>query len=198
MKTRLKLLSMMIIIAVLSVSVIYTGCSKKSVVQTDDISKDLAAIQAVDFAKAYDPAVPGLAKPDGFTYLINRAETEASFNQKAGELRIQIDGRDIFFLIPEGAFPDDNDGSGYQIKIVGEKWSTFNGIVFFYECLPEGISFGKPVILLHPMENTDEPVENLFWYDPAAREWHVEDIEKVVSNICQFEINHFSKYAISE
>lgn len=181
---------------VLVIALFLSGCSLKSPLMSNIENNDLEAILSVDQAK--EAITNGLAKPDDDVYMICYAEARAEFDRGGGELRIQLDNQDIFFIVPAGAFRDDNDGNGYEIHVWGEKWNTGSGLVFSYDCSPEGMVFAEPIILRQPLGNVEEGNENLFWKDTATGEWIVEDHSRIVSGVIEFEINHFSNYAISD
>ena len=182
---------------VLLVSLTFFACSSRNVVIESDLSLDQAAIEAVDLARTMDPNQTGLAKTEGTTpYRICYTEAKNGFTASGGELKIELDNQEIFLIIPANAIPVEQYGNCCEIRVWAEKWQTDNGVVYYYECTPGGIQFKTPVTLIQPISSSS--TENLFWYNSSTSRWVVVDSDKVSAGSASFEINHFSKYAISD
>ncbi len=188
-------LSILIVLAGLA---LLLSCSDRTIFSSGSgmsDTDDLDAILSVDLAKSINVDPGSLAKPDGDVYLICSDFASHEFDDDGFNLRIQLDGEEIVFSIPEDAIDDDDD---LEIEIYAEKWSTEFGPVFCYTCLPSGLVFEEPITLKQPLSNPDGEVENLFWNNPEINQWVVDNSATVISEIAKFEISHFSKYAISD
>ncbi|MCD6161375.1 MAG: hypothetical protein J7K40_03055 [candidate division Zixibacteria bacterium] len=172
----------------------FSGCSNNSPLSSDDENSDLNAINAVDAVKNLNPLDHRLlAKGDPETYLIDSAAVSHEFDDDGFEMTLSLDRKTIKFIVPEDAIDDDDK----DIIILGEKWQTPDGIVYYYTCSPSGLVFEKPITLKQTLENTNYN-EDMYWYNPASLSWEVEDSDKVVNGIVTFDIDHFSRYAISD
>jgi hypothetical protein len=178
-------------------SLTFFACSSQNAMVEDEVSMDLAAIEAVDLARNMDPTEPGLAKTEALLYRICYYEAKNGFGSEGGKLAFELDGQQIYLIIPPNAIPVEQYGNCCEIRVWAEKWQTDNGVVYYYECTPGGIQFKTPVTLVQPF-SAGSNVEKLFWYNPATGRWVVSDSDKVVSGSASFEIDHFSKYAISD
>ncbi|MCP4582925.1 MAG: hypothetical protein GY839_15045 [candidate division Zixibacteria bacterium] len=169
---------------------LFIGCSSENILVDDDNSIDLAAIESVDFAR--DLGEDGLAKGGTVPVLGGYAIAKQKFDENGGYLQLQLDNEDIYFVIPEYALTE-----LVEIEIRGEVWKTENGLVYYYTCAPAGLVFQRPITLKQVFESGSR-YEGLYWYNPASASWIVTDVEKVKNGNANFEIHHFSKYAISD
>jgi len=181
---------------VLLASLTFFACSSQNAMVEDEVSMDLAAIEAVDLARNMDPAEPGLAKTEALLYRICYYEAKNGFGSEGGKLAFELDGQQIYLIIPANAIPVEQYGNSCEIRVWAEKWQTDSGVVYYYECSPGGIQFKTPVTLVQPISTSS--TENLFWYNQATGRWVVVDSDKVSAGSASFEISHFSKYAISD
>ncbi|UCC79900.1 MAG: hypothetical protein JSW64_00675 [Candidatus Zixiibacteriota bacterium] len=69
-----------------------------------------------------------------------------------------------------------------------------------FEFGPDGLDFEVAAKLAFEIAeiNGDATSANLYYYDPVEKKWIYQDSVSVVEGIAEFEINHFSKYAISD
>lgn len=173
----------------------FNGCSNNSPLSSDDENSDLAAINAVDAVKNLNPLDRRLlAKGDPTTYLIDSVTVSHEIEKDDFTIELELDKIEIEFNVPEDAIDDDEVD---EIIIFGEKWQTPDGIVYYYTCSPSGLVFKEPITLDQPLENSSYK-EDMYWYNPALLRWQLEDTAKVINRIATFDIEHFSRYAISD
>jgi hypothetical protein len=154
--------------------------------------QDIAAINAVELAKS-----GGLGKSDTATYLIAQTQYGFEINGTAMTTSFVIGGSTISISVPANNFNKSKWGDRLYIFIRAEKWNTPNGIVYYYDCTPEGVVFSSPLKLTQPYTNSTIGTEYLYWRD-ANGNWVVSDTQTLRSSTAKFNISHFSKYAISD
>jgi hypothetical protein len=180
------------------VIVLFTAvsCSDNNIINSPidngSLVQDLDAINAVELAKS-----GGLAKSDTATYLI--AQTQYGFEISGSALNTSfvIDNATIAISVPANNFDKTKWGDRLYIFIRAEKWNTANGYVYYYDCTPEGVVFSSPLKFTQTFSNTISGTEYLYWKN-ANGVWVTSDIQSLNSAKAKFNINHFSKYAISD
>lgn len=171
------------------------SCSDNNIINPADdnsrMTQDILAINAVELAKS-----GGLAK-DTTTYLIAHVEYSFEINGSAMTTSFIIDNSTISISVPANNFDKTRLGDRLYIYIRAEKWNTASGIVYYYDCTPEGVVFSSPLKLTQPFTSTIVGTEYLYWKN-ASGAWVLSDTQILKSSSAKFSINHFSKYAISD
>ena len=164
---------------------LFIGCSDTPITGPDsdaDISVVLSPDQSVDLSKGI-PENPG---------------SECSGSSFPGVyVPINYDCHLHSFSIPEG-------GLTLTTPITLRIMTTYAIIrdkrVLACTFGPSGLVFDRPAVLNIDMTAVNEAAKSakLLYFDPAVRDWVVYDQESVSNGRVEFEISHFSKYAISE
>ena len=78
-------------------------------------------------------------------------------------------------------------------EILGEE-------MILFEFSPDGLEFSEAALLVFDIAeiNGDATSAKLYYYDPVKKVWLYEHSVEVQNGIAEFEIVHFSKYAISD
>jgi hypothetical protein len=187
-------------IGVIFISVLLVlACSDNKImnISSQPVDQDLAAINAVDFAKTHAGENPGLASATP-TYLVAKTEYGFEISGTALTTSFVLDNETITIQVPNNAFNKSKWGDRLYIYIRAEKWSTPNGNVFYYDCTPSGVVFNSPLKLNQPYQNKVSGKQSLYFYDPKLNQWVTADAESLINGKAKFEIGHFSKYAISD
>ncbi|NLI15438.1 MAG: hypothetical protein GX409_04045 [candidate division Zixibacteria bacterium] len=173
------------------------SCSDNNIINppsdNNGLVQDIAAINAVELAKS-----GGLGKSDTATYLIAQTQYGFEINGSAMTTSFVIGGSTISISVPANNFDKSRWGDRLYIFIRAEKWNTANGIVYYYDCTPEGVVFSSPLKLTQPFTNSSVGgTEYLYWKN-ANGVWVVSDTQTLRVPSAKFSISHFSKYAISD
>lgn len=172
------------------------SCSDNNIINAPSdenrLVQDIAAINAIELAKS-----GGLSKTDTATYLIAQTQYGFEINGTAMTTSFVIGGSTISISVPANNFDKSRWGDRLYIFIRAEKWNTANGIVYYYDCTPEGVVFSSPLKLTQPYTNSAVGTEYLYWKN-AGGIWVVSDTQTLRSSTAKFNISHFSKYAISD
>jgi hypothetical protein len=180
------------------VIVLFTAvsCSDNNIINPPNdngsLVQDLDAINAVELAKS-----GGLSKADTATYLIAQTQYGFELTGSAMTTSFVIDNTTISISVPANNFDKTKWGDRLYIFIRAEKWNTANGYVYYYDCTPEGVVFTGNLKFTQPFTNSAVGVENLYWRNSNGS-WVVSDTERLNSGKANFNIGHFSKYAISD
>jgi hypothetical protein len=72
--------------------------------------------------------------------------------------------------------------------------------MILFEFGPDGLEFDIVAVLAFDIAeiNGDATSAKLYYYDPVKKKWNLEYYVSVQNGIAEFEIDHFSKYAISD
>jgi hypothetical protein len=172
------------------------SCSDNNIINPDNdnnaLTQDLSSINAVELAKSGDPA-----KSDTATYLIAQTQYGFELTGSAMTTSFVIDNTTISIAVPANNFDKSKWGDRLYIFIRAEKWNTANGYVYYYDCTPEGVVFTGNLKFTQPFTNSSAGTQNLYWKNSLGN-WVVSDTERLNSGKANFNIGHFSKYAISD
>jgi hypothetical protein len=187
-------------LAVVLISILLiASCSENSITNNDNqrINQDLEAINSVELAKSLGGENPGSAKTEWGTYLIAQTQYGFEISGYALSRTFYLDGKPITIKVPDNAFDKNRWGDRLYIFIRAEKWHTPGGVVYYYDCNPDGVVFNSPLTLIQPYEYSSGS-QNLYWKNAPLNSWVVEDVSYLSSGKAYFHIGHFSKYAISD
>jgi len=116
--------------------------------------------------------------------------------------QIDISGQLNFVVVPESSITDSVSlATDWRMLhfIVGADSSRMAMII---DCSPEGTIFASNIIFnVHPGYFNNHPNANvvkLYIYNEMDQRWRLESTEQKSNPRLQFEISHFSKYAISD
>ncbi len=87
-----------------------------------------------------------------------------------------------------------------EINVVSYEEKVRGNRAIIFEFCPSGLVFNSPAKLEFDMSELDSKADyaKLFYYHPAYKIWVLQSIKKVESKRVEFDINHFSRYAISD
>jgi hypothetical protein len=186
-----------------SFMVFAVGCSTDAPVAPGTMSNSTEnAFKAAAFADSIMRAAgpSGLAAGSDLDYLKDSeyylcdAATKTKIDAAGGELKIQLDNDEIFFVVPAGAL-----NTEVEIEIVGFKFRTPYGDVWIYGCGPDGLEFSVPMWVDHPIDKQDGEAAALIYIDEEHQniQLELEQVAPAQDGKVLFNIHHFSKYAIS-
>lgn len=146
-----------------------------------------------------DPTESGLSSLSlgGVLTLNSFEEFDSALVSKTTGGTIDID-RDIYhheFFVDSNAI---DETTLITVRSVNEMILGKEMILF--EFGPDGLEFRKSAILSFDMTELSEEaaVAKLYYYDPIKKKWAYQTSVNVVNDIANFNIDHFSKYAISD
>ena len=121
--------------------------------------------------------------------------TELITKDDGGEITITRDDYEHIFKVDPNAVDENVEISvkSYQDKVWGEK-------AIIFEFGPDGLVFEKAATLSFEMAELDSRASSakLFYYNPTYKIWVLTSYRAVKDGIVEFDIEHFSKYAISD
>jgi len=131
-----------------------------------------------------------LEKPAGATEVSQYLDAEAG-----GEIGFECDGGEHEFVVAAGSMPA-------SCTIYISAWTKLHegDKVLRLNFAPSGLEFdpsAQLVVDAVPIWENESELK-LYWYDPEDEEWELEEAAAVdVNGEASFDIDHFSKYAIS-
>jgi hypothetical protein len=161
------------------------GCSKSTVAVsgTSAVDEQLAYLNTY-----FAPGGPQLGEPlDSLPVILDTLL--AGPVGRSGDRFILRDDSDILLInIPPNALEKET-----PITIHAIKYKASFGPFWLLDCGPEGTVFAKPLEIA-PVGGVSK-TRVLFYFNEKSSQWEVEEIAVDSGSL---EINHFSKYAISE
>jgi len=178
------------------------GCSTNApVAPSNGDPTNLKALNAVLDAFGTDPfasiaTADDLAKQVWYIYTV---EEYADVRQDGGTIYLELNGVSSQLEVPKNAVCEEADSNCFvRIDVEAIYLWTFYGDIVFYDFGPDGLVFNEDCTLLLDSKLPEGTVLTLFWYNPDTRQWEVDQQgEADHKGVVEFEINHFSKYAIS-
>lgn len=161
--------------------------------QQPDVDGELIAIQYADSVLVSASSSPTLSPSKDDPFFVADACAKEVFGANGGKLKIQLDNKELFFVIPKGALAGE-----VEIEICGWKFATSERDVFIYECKPSGLEFSVPMWIDHPVKSQDGEYAVMFYNGEKTHTWLLEQISPVSKGTTKFEIHHFSKYGVSD
>ncbi|UCE66015.1 MAG: hypothetical protein JSU85_14355 [Candidatus Zixiibacteriota bacterium] len=112
-----------------------------------------------------------------------------------GTIKIERDVHLHEFTIKPEAIEEDT-----LITIMTVDEEILGKTMILFDFGPEGLKFSIPSILRFDMSELENetPTANLFYFHPEEQKWIYLYSVEVKDGIAEFEIEHFSKYAISD
>jgi hypothetical protein len=161
------------------------GCSKNTVAVSGTSSVDEQLTYLNSF---FNPNGPQLIPLDSCKVLADTL-LESMANNKTGAVFNLRDGNNvILFNLPPGALEKET-----RITVHLIKYDAPFGPFWLLDCGPEGTVFAQP-LKVTPRGDIGK-TRVLFYFNEKSSQWEVEEIAVDSGSL---EINHFSKYAISE
>jgi hypothetical protein len=198
MMKALKSLSLFGGLAVVLTLFLVVGCSNKSPVQPFYPDPDNSPVQTVD----PDPPelgkiLPGDMSGSGWDpSVIEEFDSKLINKTTGGTIEIDRDGYAHEFEVQAGAL---DENTLITIRSINEDVMGEEMIVFDFG--PDGLEFSQPSKLRFEMAelNAFASAGYLYYYDPVRKKWNLQSSVNVgVSDVVEFDIDHFSKYAISD
>lgn len=173
----------LLILTVLSAALIFTGCSENAPLGP-------AADNDAQLSKSILPLTD--AKIDGTSATV---EVEVDVTAiDGGVIEVVSDYTHNFIVSSESISKDVEITVKYSKEVIyGKKMAVF-------EFGPSGLIFKEAAHLEYDMAELNKAarIGKLFYFDPDLRIWTIQDGMRVVDGKVDFEIHHFSKYAISD
>jgi hypothetical protein len=160
------------------------GCSKNTVAVSGASSVDEQLAYLNTF---FSPSGPKLVPLDSCPVVLDTI-LSSPIDEKGGLINLRNDNGVILFNIPNGALEKET-----LITIHAIKYKAPFGPFWLLDCGPEGTVFAKPLEVTPRGDIGKTRV--LFYFDEKSSLWEVEEI---AGDFGSLEIDHFSKYAISE
>jgi hypothetical protein len=115
--------------------------------------------------------------------------------EEGGTIVIDRDKYEHEFVVEPKALDEDA-----EIRIVSYKDKIRDKMAIVFECSPSGLVFKLPAKLEFDMSEIDSKAgtAHLLYFDSRREEWVLQSTKEVVKKSVVFEIDHFSKYAISD
>lgn len=113
-----------------------------------------------------------------------------------------LDGQDNFILIPDSALTDSTAISIQceRLRFVHGNDSTLSALVF--NCFPDGQVFSESLVFNvyvgYFNNNNSSNAVKMYSFDPDSNRWRLESTKHKNDPRLQFNLTHFSKYAISD
>lgn len=160
------------------------GCSKNTVAVsgTGSIDEQLSYLNTF-----FSPNGPKLVPLDSCPIVLDTVISNLTDNRGA-VLNLRDGANIILFTIPEGALEKET-----FITIHAIKYKAPFGPFWLLDCGPDGTVFAKPLAVTPRGDIGKTRV--LFYFNEKSSLWEVEEI---AGDFGSLEIDHFSKYAISE
>lgn len=194
----LKSLSLFGGLAVVLTLFLVIGCSNKSPVQSLYPDPDNSPSPTVNPGPLnLDKILPGASEDSG-SEPSPLEEFDYKFINKTTGGIIEIDREEFTheFEVMPGAL---EENTLITVRTVNEEVLGKEMIVF--EFGPDGLDFGEPSKLRFEMAELSSTAGTgyLYYYDPVRKSWSMQSFANVgPSGIVEFDIDHFSKYAISD
>jgi len=177
----LKRLTLLSGLAILAAAFIIGGCSQNSPLEPNQSQYDLALQSSARgslptlLSTTYDAGV--VTKDDGGTIEISRDSYTHNFDVPSKSV-----SSDVIITVKTSL-----DKIGGRTALV-------------FEFGPDGLKFDIPASLNCQLAeiNAAATSGNLYYFDPDLRSWIYQGSNAVKDGIVSFDINHFSKYAISD
>jgi hypothetical protein len=161
------------------------GCSKNTVAVSGTSAVDEQLTYLNTF---FAPGGPQLGEPlDSCPVLLDTVLTDL-IGQSGGRFNLRNDNGILLVNIPPKALDKETD-----ITIHVTKYKASFGPFWLLDCGPEGTVFAQPLEVT-PVGSASK-TRVLFYFNEKSSQWEVEEIAVDSGSL---EINHFSKYAISE
>ncbi|NLI16820.1 MAG: hypothetical protein GX409_11100 [candidate division Zixibacteria bacterium] len=160
------------------------GCSKSTVAVSSAVPVD----EQLAYLNTYfSPSGPKLVPLDSCPVVIDTVISCLTDNRGA-VFNLRNGASIILFKIPVGALDKET-----LITIHATKYKAPFGPFWLLDCGPEGTVFAKPLAVT-PLGDIGK-TRVLFYFNEKSSLWEVEEI---AGDFGSLEIDHFSKYAISE
>jgi hypothetical protein len=114
--------------------------------------------------------------------------------ESGGELLLPAFGRNTgLFVAPHST------KRNILITVTAELWNASGKNIATFDFWPEGIVFDRPARLVIDGRHFSGSTElTLLWYDGRGKRWEYQATGEIKNGVAEFEIHHFSKYAISD
>ena len=168
------------------------GCSKMLPTAPEDPAQ---AFRAEDLWPAPPAQLAGWLQPCS-------ALDSMWFDDKGGKLKLEADCfKKLEFKVKKHAL-----GDSVLIKVGVNLFNYYKDDElqkgFMLDFAPDGVVFDEPAELkveVRDLDKDDSGVLRLYWYNPSTGLWEVEQEVEITGQKkkAKFDINHFSRYAIS-
>lgn len=114
---------------------------------------------------------------------------------EGGKIDIERDAYGHEFSVPKDALE-----ATTLITVKSSAEEIFGKSVIVFEFGPDGLVFNKAATLKFEMAelNADASSAKIFYYNPLKKRWEYQASAVVIGGHADFNIDHFSKYAISD
>ncbi len=136
-----------------------------------------------------------LAKPAGDPppLLVQTASSQITVDS-GGELLLPAFGKNTGLFVARNSV-----SRNVRMKVTGELWNASGKNIATFDFWPEGVVFDRPASLIIDGKHfTGSGELTLLWYDGPGKKWVYQATGEIKNGVAEFEIHHFSKYAISD
>ncbi len=180
--------STLLFLVVISVSLVFVaGCTSNAVTPTSNSYQDRLDWMNEFFSPDGAKLGSGLGE---CPVLFDTVVTQQVGSDKA-KFQVVFGDEEIEFDLPKDAL-----SSSITLTIRATKYQAPFGSFWLLDCGPEGTTFSRPLEVIPSSKTTDNNVAVLFYYNPTAGQWEVEQV--AASTDSELLIHHFSKYGIAD
>ena len=171
------------------------GCSKDNPTDPPEQITDLEALCSALFStQNYDSIVVTTADSGDADLDIDLGVSDSA--------EIVLDGDSVFIIATDSTVSDSAD-LAMDCRLLNFSFgSDSSKIAMFFNCSPDGLVFDNCLIIdVSPDHFDNHPTANvvkLYIYNADRNRWDLLSALQKTNPRLQFEINHFSKYAISD
>jgi hypothetical protein len=188
MSQKLKIFSGLTIVAAVLSLVLIIGCSDNLSVNPyhpDTIQSPTANVAGCRHTPRYTTSGDPIITEDSKVISID----------EGGEISIVRDEYEHIFKVDPDAVDED-----VEITIFSYEGKVWGKRAIIFEFGPSGLVFEEPAKLDFEMAELNNRADyaRLFYYNPNYKSWILKSVKAVEQGEVEFEIDHFSKYAISD
>ncbi|MCD6161778.1 MAG: hypothetical protein J7K40_05120 [candidate division Zixibacteria bacterium] len=183
------------IIAVLVVGLVFSGCSNDTPLGPDS-NVEQTSLNRMILPLGGSTTTQSKGGGVGDLTVVTAVEVDKVIKASSGgKIDIVDNSYEHLFTIQENAIPTD---TLITIAKTHEMVNENESAVF--EFGPDGLVFSSSSVLEFEMAELDSSAATakLYYYDPSDETWDLQDTKSVVDGKVAFDIDHFSRYAISD
>jgi len=191
--------------AVLSMALIVGGCSNNPLAPDATSSSEYTIFESEIYLARGQGSHGGNNDPDGGRGNTTVTSSSLITSQSGGTLSLNWKSNSNKLTVHNGAVESDVT---IEVTVTPIKGNEGGNKSVEFDFSPDGTVFLEPAKLTLKYDdlslnessqgNGDDPVVNLFWYNPSTRTWQFQESSHVSQGHVVFNINHFSKYGVSD
>lgn len=190
--------------AVLSMAFLIGGCGNNPLAPDATSQSEYTNYDSEIYLARGKGSHGGNNDPDGGGGNTTVTSSALITSQTGGTLWLGWESSSNKLTVPNGGVESDVTIEVTVTPIKGNNWGN-KSVEFDFS--PDGLVFLEPAKLslsykdlnLEFVDGSDDVgVVNLFWYNPSTRTWEFQESSKISKGKVEFQIDHFSKYGVSE